>query len=46
MLVRVMMYSFIALIPTALHAFDVLFKGEIWEHILLILPNTSRNQTH
>ncbi len=38
MLVGVMMYSFIFLIPPTLNLFNILFKGEVWEHILLILP--------
>ncbi len=38
MLVGVMMYSFIFLIPPTLNLFNILFKGETWEHILLILP--------
>ena len=38
MLVGVMMYSFVFLIPPTLNLFNILFKGEVWEHVLLILP--------
>lgn len=38
MLVGVMIYSFVFLIPPTLNLFNIFFKGEIWEHILLILP--------
>ncbi|MBE0701458.1 MAG: hypothetical protein IH571_07205 [Acholeplasmataceae bacterium] len=38
MLVNIMIYSFVITIPSALNFFDVLFKGVIWEHILLISP--------
>ena len=38
MLVNVMIYNFLFTIPAVLNFFDVFFKGEIWEHILLITP--------
>lgn len=39
MLVGVSLYSFVFLIPPILNSFDVFFKGEVWEYILLILPS-------
>jgi fluoroquinolone transport system permease protein len=36
--IGVMIYSFVFLIPPTLNFFNILFKGEIWEYILLILP--------
>jgi len=38
MLVNVMIYNFLFLIPTALNFFNIVLKGEIWEHVLLIAP--------
>jgi fluoroquinolone transport system permease protein len=38
MLVGVMMYSFVFLIPPMLNYFNIIFKGETWEYILLIIP--------
>jgi fluoroquinolone transport system permease protein len=38
MLVNVMIYSFLFTIPSALNFFGFIFKGEVWEHILLIAP--------
>lgn len=38
MLVGVMIYSFVFLIPPTLNFFNILFKGEIWEYVLLIFP--------
>jgi fluoroquinolone transport system permease protein len=38
MLVGVMSYAFLVMIPSILNSFDVAFKGEVWEYILLILP--------
>lgn len=39
MLVGVSLYSFVFLIPPILNSFDIFFKGEVWEYILLILPS-------
>lgn len=39
MLVAVAAYTIIFLIPSALNSFDILFKGEVWEHVLLIVPS-------
>ncbi|MCR3905620.1 MAG: ABC transporter permease [Tenericutes bacterium] len=41
MLVGVMIYSFVFLIPSALNFFGLIFKGAVWEHILLIAPTQS-----
>lgn len=41
MLVNVMIYAFLFLIPSALHAFDVVFTGRIWDYLLLIAPTQS-----
>ncbi|MCF7931929.1 MAG: ABC transporter permease [Acholeplasmataceae bacterium] len=38
MLVNVMFYNFLITIPAALNFFNVVFKGEVWEHVLIILP--------
>ncbi|TNF07257.1 MAG: ABC transporter permease [Bacillota bacterium] len=38
MLVNVMLYSFLFTIPSALNFFNIIFKGQIWEYILLISP--------
>ena len=38
MLVGVFMYSIVFLIPPTLNSFNLLFKGEVWEYVLLILP--------
>ncbi|MDX9692142.1 MAG: hypothetical protein RBT45_06765 [Acholeplasmataceae bacterium] len=38
MLVNVMLYSFLFTIPSALNFFNIIFKGHIWEYILLISP--------
>lgn len=38
MLVNVMIYNFLFLIPTALNFFNIVLKGVIWEHVLLIAP--------
>jgi fluoroquinolone transport system permease protein len=39
LLVWVMLYSFVFIIPTALHFFNIFFKGDIWGYILLITPS-------
>jgi fluoroquinolone transport system permease protein len=41
MLMNVMFYSFLSAIPALLNFFDVLFKGEVWEHVLLVTPTQS-----
>jgi len=41
MLVNVMIYTFLFTIPSALNFFGFIFKGEVWEHILLIAPTQS-----
>ncbi|MCF7930293.1 MAG: ABC transporter permease [Acholeplasmataceae bacterium] len=38
MLVGVMTYMFIFATPSILNTFNVVFKGEVWEYIFLILP--------
>ena len=38
MLVNVMLFAFLFAIPSVLNQFDLMFKGRIWEHILLISP--------
>lgn len=38
MLVGVMSYAFLVMVPSILNNFNVVFKGEVWEYILLILP--------
>jgi fluoroquinolone transport system permease protein len=38
MLVGVMIYSFVFIIPSALNFFNIFFKGQVWEYILLITP--------
>ena len=38
MLVGVISYAFLVMVPSLLNNFDVAFKGETWEYILLILP--------
>lgn len=38
MLVGVMSYTFLLATPSILNSFNVVFKGEVWEHVLLILP--------
>jgi fluoroquinolone transport system permease protein len=41
MLVNVMIYAFIFLIPSSLHLFGIIFKGELWDYILMISPTQS-----
>ena len=38
MLVNVMIYFFLFTIPSALNFFNILFKGKVWEYLLLISP--------
>jgi fluoroquinolone transport system permease protein len=38
MLVNVMLYSFLFTIPSVLNFFNIIFKGKIWEYILLLSP--------
>jgi len=38
MLVGVMMYNLLLTVPPVLNFFNIVFKGETWEYILLILP--------
>jgi fluoroquinolone transport system permease protein len=35
---NVMLYALIFALPSALRLFDVMFKGPIWEYVLLINP--------
>jgi fluoroquinolone transport system permease protein len=41
MLVNVMIYAFIFLIPSSLHLFGILFKGQIWDYLLMVSPTQS-----
>lgn len=41
LLVNVMIYSFIIVIPVALHFFNLILKADIWDNILLIIPTQS-----
>jgi fluoroquinolone transport system permease protein len=44
LLVWVMLYSFVFIIPTALHFFNIFFKGDVWGYILLITPSQAALQ--
>jgi fluoroquinolone transport system permease protein len=41
LLVNVMIYSFLIVIPVALHYFNLILKADIWDSILLIIPTQS-----
>jgi fluoroquinolone transport system permease protein len=41
MLVNVMIYAFIFLIPSSLHLFNIVFKGKVWDYVLMISPTQS-----
>ncbi len=41
LLVNVMIYSFLIVIPVALHFFNLILKADIWDSILLIIPTQS-----
>lgn len=38
MLVNVMIYFILLTVPSVLNFFDVVFKGQVWEYILLVSP--------
>lgn len=41
MLVNVMIYAFVFLIPSSLHLFNIIFKGDVWDYLLMISPTQS-----
>ncbi len=41
LLVNVMIYSFLIVIPVALHFFNLILKADIWNNLLLIIPTQS-----
>ena len=44
MLVGVMTYMFVLMVPSILHFFNLVFKGDIWNYILLITPSEASIQ--
>ncbi|TVP84586.1 MAG: hypothetical protein EA375_06240 [Acholeplasmataceae bacterium] len=38
MMVNIMIYILVISLPSILNFFDVVFRGEVWEHVLLISP--------
>lgn len=38
MLMNVMLYALLFALPSALRLFDVMFKGHVWEYVLLVNP--------
>lgn len=41
LLVNVMIYSFVIVIPVALHYFNLILKADLWNNLLLIIPTQS-----